>query len=192
MLPSILSWWNCIFSRGWTCWRFISSRLCCCLLRSIVRGLQLMECHGDRVLALANRKQDTCWSGMRWVWLAMFFCLQQENHSAAFLLDLFELFLEVYRDLQSSDFPRVHSSLPCSWGTSPPSWSCCFSWQWRYPNKQDLNSSAPPITLPIQTLTFYSQPPSPAAVLPQGQAQIFLAPMLMFLKCLSADSKPDS
>lgn len=144
MLPSILSWWNCIFSRGWTCWRFISSWLCCCLLRTIVRGLQLMECHGDRVLALADRKQDTCWSGMRWVWLAMFFCLQQENHSAAFLLDLFELFLEVYRDLQSSDFPRVHSSLPCSWGTSPPSRSCCSPWQWRYPQQtrsQQLSST---------------------------------------------------
>lgn len=79
------------------------------MLTPIVRSLQLVECHGD--------KEYEFWTSTEWYGVSMtslVFLSQQENHFAALLLDLSELFLEDYRDLQSSVFPRVHSPMVCS------------------------------------------------------------------------------
>lgn len=67
-----------------------------------------MECRGD--------KECELWPSIEWYGVSMtslVFLSRQENYFAALLLDLFELFLEVYRDLQSSDFPKVHSPMFC-------------------------------------------------------------------------------
>ncbi|PKU36930.1 hypothetical protein llap_12764 [Limosa lapponica baueri] len=79
------------------------------LLRPIVRSLQLVDCHGA--------KEYELWTSTEWygeIMTSLVFLSRQENHFAALLLEFFELFLEVYRDLQSSVFPVVHSPMVSS------------------------------------------------------------------------------
>jgi len=78
------------------------------VLRDIVGDLQLMEFCGV--------KEYEHWpSRVRYGVSTTSLVLppQQEKHFAAFLLDLSELFVQVYRDWQSSDFSKVRSPMLC-------------------------------------------------------------------------------
>lgn len=88
-----------------------SSQHGCFVLKTIVRGLQLMESLGGK--EYLRRRQETYWSDMDWAMLAALSCLQQGNHFAALPAGLFRALISGQQGLCRAAISQA-CLCPCS------------------------------------------------------------------------------
>lgn len=83
----------------------------------------------------------------------------------------FQTVLKSLQGLAKRWFPK--GTLLCHWGTSPPSWCWLIFLAVEVSQQRTPQHPAPPITQPIQTLTFYPQPPSLLLFCLRGKPRYF-------------------